>query len=231
VIAPRAAATAAAVAVLALCAACTSSSSSGGEPADGSSSAAAQLTDLAGRGAAATYSAAYQFHQVTPNTTADVNVWHAPPNLRVDIAGGGATASFIRTAAATYSCASKKHKLSCFTVAGPGQPAPAPFDVGPATLFSDDLTTLSVSGVSYVVTVASSVPAGGGLPAATCFALKAGLLTPAPAVQPGTYCFADTGVLTSVTYPSGNTAKLTQVSSDAPAFRFKPYAKPAPLPS
>ena len=221
---------AAAVAALALCSACTSSGS-GGPGSDGSSAAAAKLAELAGRGAAATYTGIYSFHQLTPDSTAGVDVWHAPPNLRVDVVSGGATASFIRTAAATYSCATKKHKSSCFTVAGRGKKAPAPFDVGPAALFSDDLETLSASGISYVVSLAPPVAASGKLPAATCFTIKAGLLTPQPAVQPGTYCFADTGVLTSVTYPSGNTAQLTLVLPTAPAKRFKPYAKPAPLPS
>ena len=216
--------------VVVLSAACTSSGSGGPQP-DGTSAAAAKLAELAGRGAAATYTAIYEFHQVSPNSTAGVDVWHAPPNLRVDVVSGGATASFIRTAAATYSCATKKHKESCFTVAGRGQKAPAPFDVGPAALFSDDLQTLSASGLSYIVSFATPVPAGDHVPAATCFAVKAGLLTPQPAVQPGTYCFADTGVLTSVTYPSGNTAQLTLVLPTAPAKRFKPYAKPAPLPS
>jgi len=144
---------------------------------------------------------------------------------------GGATASFIRTAAATYSCAMKQRKSSCFTVAGRGKPAPAPFDVGPATLFSDDLVTLSASGISYVVREATPLAPGDGLPAATCFAIKAGILTPQPAVQPGTYCFADTGVLIKVTYPSGNTARAVQVLPVAAASKFKPYAKPAPLPS
>ena len=216
--------------MLALCAAC--SSSGGHKPsADGSAADAAQLTALAGRGAAATYTGIYAFHQESPDSTATVEVWHAPPNLRVDIISGGATASFIRTADATYSCASKKRKLSCFTVAGPGQPAPAPFDVGPARLFSDDLETLSASGASYIVHRAMSFPAVGAVPAATCFTVKAGLLTPTPAVQPATYCFAETGVLTSVTYPSGNTARLSLVLPVAPAAKFKPYAKPAPLPS
>lgn len=218
------------VAALMACAACTSGGS-GGPRNDHASAAATKLAELAGRGAAATYTAAYTFHQESPNSTVVVDVWHAPPNLRVDVAGGGATASFIRTPRATYSCAMKKHKSSCFTVAGPGQPAPAPFDVGPATLFSDDLVTLSASGISYLVTPATPVPANGDLPAATCFAIKAGLLTPQPAVQPGTYCFADTGVLTSVTYPSGNTARAIQVLPVASAAKFKPYAKPAPLPS
>lgn len=219
-----------ALAVLALCAAC-SSSGSGGPPSDHSSAAAAKLVELAGRGAAATYTGIYSFHQVSPDSTAGVDVWHAPPNLRIDVVKGGATASFIRTAAATYSCATKSHKRSCFTVAGRGQKAPAPFDVGPAALFSDDLATLSASGISYDVTLATPAAANGKVPAATCFGIKAGLLTPQPTVQPGTYCFADTGVLTSVTYPSGNTAQLTLVLPTAPAKRFKPYAKPAPLPS
>lgn len=219
-----------AAAALALCVGCTSSGSRGPR-AEGSSEAAAKLVELAGRGAVATYTGIYSFHQVSPDSTAEVDVWHAPPNLRVDIVNGGATASFIRTAAATYSCATKSHKSSCFTVAGRGQKAPAPFDVAPAALFSDDLQTLSASGISYDVNFAAPIAASGKLPAATCFALKAGLLTPQPTVQPGTYCFAETGVLTSVTYPSGNTAQLTLVLPTAPAKRFKPYAKPAPLPS
>lgn len=220
----------AAFALLALCAACTSSGSRG-PGSDGSSKAAAQLAALAGRGAAATYTGIYTFHQASTNSTAAVDVWHAPPNLRVDVVSGGATASFIRTATATYSCASKKRKLSCFTVAGPGQPAPAPFDIGPATLFSDDLATLSASGASYDVTLAKPAPVASGAPAATCFDVKPGLLTPQPAVQPATYCFADTGVLTSVTYPSGNTAELVEYLPVAPPAKFTPYAKPAPLPS
>ena len=158
-----------ALAVLAAGAACTSSGSSGPNG-NGPSAAAAMLVELAGRGAAATYTAAYAFHQVSPNSTATVDVWHAPPNLRVDVVSGGATASFIRTPAATYSCAMKQRKSSCFTVAGPGRPAPAPFDVGPATLFSDDLVTLSASGISYVVTRATPLPPGDGVPAAPCLA-------------------------------------------------------------
>lgn len=222
---------AAAAAVLLLSAACSSGGSHGPRPQGSTSKAAADLTALAGRGAAATYTGIYAFHQASPDSTATVDVWHAPPNLRVDVVSGGTTASFIRTAAATYSCVSKKGKHSCFTVAGPGRKAPAPFDVGPATLFSDDLVTLSASGASYDVTQAAPVAASAGLPAATCFAIKAGLLTPQPAVQTGTYCFADTGVLTSVQYPSGNTARLYLVLPTVPAKRFVPYAKPRPLPA
>jgi hypothetical protein len=223
-------AAAALTALLALCAACASSGSRPPAPRP-SSAAAAALTDLAGRGSGATYTGLYEFHQRSPNTIAKVEVWHSPPNLRVDVIRDGATATFIRTAKATYSCAKKKHKVSCFTVAGAGKPAPAPFDVGPATLFSDDLVALSASGISYVVTEAPPVPARGGIPAATCFGVKAGGLTPVPVVQPGTYCFADTGVLTSVTYPSGNTARLLRVRTVAPAVNFKPYVRPSPLPS
>jgi len=60
-------------ALLATCAACTSSGS-GGPGDQGSSAAAAKLAELAGRGAAATYTAAYAFHQVSPNSTAAVDV-------------------------------------------------------------------------------------------------------------------------------------------------------------
>jgi hypothetical protein len=232
VIAPSATrAIAAAAAVLALGTGCTSNGSTPEpQPSTSVSAAAAKLTELAGRGAAATYTGFYAFHQVTPSSTATVDVWHAPPNLRVDVVAGGATASFIRTATTTYSCAAKKRKRSCFIVAHRGQKVPAPFDVGPATLFSDDLVTLSASGISYDVTLAAPLPAAGGLPASTCFVVKSGLLTPQPAVQPGTYCFADTGVLTSVLYPSGNTARLFFVLPTAPPKRFKPYAKASRLP-
>jgi hypothetical protein len=210
--------------------ACTTGS--GGGPADnGSTAAAAELTKLAANGAQATYTATYVFHQVAPNSTATVHVWHAPPpDLRVDVVSGLTTASLIRTAKATFSCAQKGSRRTCFTVAGAGQKAPAPFDVGPAALFSDDLETLSASGASYVVTPASRLPASDGAPAAACFAIRPGLLTPLPAVQKGTYCFADDGVLTSVTYPSGNTAHLTEVTPSAPPEKFAPYASPAPLP-
>jgi hypothetical protein len=209
---------------------CTSGSS-GAHPTTTDSSAARELAHLALQGTTATYGATYVFHLASPDSTATVQVWRAPPNLRVDVLRGTAVGTFLRTARATYSCAVTKGKRSCFTVAKAGQKVPAPFDLGPAALFSDDLQTLSASATSYVVTRATPQPGGGGVPAAQCYAVKAGVLTPQPAVQQGTYCFSAGGAITSVTYPSGNTARMTAMRATAPAAKFVPYAKPAPLPS
>jgi hypothetical protein len=198
----------------------------------GPSSTAEQLTHLAGSATQAQYTASYVFHQQSPDSTAAVKVWHAPKQLRVDVTAGSTTATLIVTDATTYSCSVTAKKRTCFTVGVAGRPAQTPFNVGPATLFTADLDNLAAHGTTYTVRGAGVEAAAADVPAATCFAVAPGLLTPQPQVKPGTYCLADVGLLTSVTYANGNSAHLTTVQQAPPTARvFTPYASPSPLPS
>jgi hypothetical protein len=135
------------------------------------------------------------------------------------------------TSKATYSCSVKQRRKTCFTVAGPGQSPPAPFNVGPATLFTADLNNLAAHGTTYTVLAAGTDTSQSAVSGASCFAISPGLLSPSPQVSKGTYCFAHAGLLTSVTFATSNTAKLSSVVNGPPtASVFIPYAKPSSLP-
>jgi len=212
-----------------------------------------RLATLAAQGAGASYTATYQFHQASPDTTATVQVWRADPLLRVDVVAAGTTATLLRTSSGSYSCAMTSAKRTCLLVAGPNQPLPKPFDIAPANLFTTDLAQLSEQTGLYDVTAAPASTASGPAAGARCFdvAPKASgasagtsasasaspspspsASSPAATVPAGRYCFTADGLLAGATYPSGNTVLLTnaQVGSP-PAAQFTPYAKPTPLPS
>lgn len=195
------------------------------------SAAATELQSLATAGTEIVYSATYVFHLAKPNSTAIVKVWHAPPALRVDVISGTTTASLFITTKATYSCGVKPRKRQCFVVAAPGKPIPAPFNVGPSSLFSSDLQAFSRYGTTYTVTATGNTPGSTKVLATNCFAVAPGSSTPAPAVQAGSYCLADNGALGAVTYPSGNTATLSAITFSVLPANLKPYAKPQRLPS
>jgi len=198
------------------------------------------LAKLAAQGAAASYSATYAFHQVSPDTTATVQVWRAEPSLRVDVVVGGTTATLIMTSTGSYSCSISGAKKSCLQVAGAGAPVPAPFDVAPANLFSADLRALAAESPAYDVRAAPTRPAAAQVPAAQCFDVSSTSASPSSSPSPGAaatvptgrYCFTPAGVLAAASYPSGNTITLTALQSTAPsASSFTPYARPTPLPS
>jgi hypothetical protein len=211
---------------------CSGGSGPAPRPAPSTDANAIKLTQLATGAAQARYTATYAFHLQDPDTNASVKVWHAPGKLRVDVTAGKTTATLIVTSAATYSCSVKAAKKTCFKVAGRGQPAPAPFNVGPATLFTADLDNLAAHGRTYTVLAAGPGVAASSVPASTCLAVAPALLSPQPQVKQGIYCFADAGLLTSVTYTTGNSARLTTVDLGPPTPRvFTPYVRPAPLPS
>jgi hypothetical protein len=194
--------------------------------------AADSLAALAAKGAAATYSASYAFHQVSPDTTATVQVWRAAPSLRVDVSAGGTTATLLVTSAGSYSCSIKATKRSCLIVAGAGAPVPAPFDVAPVNLFTADLHTLATDTASYDVRSAPATLASGAVPAAQCFDVAGRASIPTAQVPAGRYCFTSAGLLAAATYPTGNTIRLTAAPAATPApAQFTPYAKPSPLPS
>jgi hypothetical protein len=190
------------------------------------------LAALAEKGAAASYSASYSFHQVSPDTTAAVQVWRAMPSLRVDVVAGGMSATLLVTPTASYSCSISGAKRSCLLVAGAGEPVPKPFDVAPANLFTADLRALAADSAAYDIRSAASLPATGGVPAAQCFDVAAHVSGSTPPVPAGRYCFTAAGLLAAASYPSGNTVHLVSFATTTPApDQFTPYAKPTPLPS
>ena len=190
------------------------------------------LAALAEKGAAASYSATYSFHQASPDTTASVQVWRAAPSLRVDVVAGSTTATLLVTATGSYSCAIQGSKRSCLLVAGAGEALPKPFDVAPANLFTADLRALAADSAAYDVKSAPSLPAAGSVPASQCFDVAAQVSGPTPSAPAGRYCFIADGLLAAASYPSGNTVKLTSFQAATPApDQFTPYAKPTPLPS
>lgn len=209
-----------------------SACSGGSHPAKPKPSAANQLSDLAARAATASYAASYEFREASSNATATVNVWRAPPALRVDVIVGGTTASLIVGSTATYSCSSTSKAKSCLTVATANQPLPAPFDVAPANLFTVDVQQLATSIRDYDVTTAPAASPSGQVPAATCWKVTPAAGVADAKVPAGTYCFSAAGLLTAATYPSGNTIRLVSAQTATPApTQFSPYAKPTPLPT
>lgn len=219
-----------AAATLAFAAGCSGNSSGGRTHT--SATVASEMTALATAAANAEYTAIYVFHQQNPSQTANVKVWHAPAQLRVDVSSPATTATLIVTSKATYSCSVKQKRKTCFKVAGPGQTPPAPFNVGPATLFTGDLDNLASHGTSYTVLAAGTDTSQTAVTGASCFAISPGLLSPTPQASKGTYCFAQSGLLTSVTFATGNTARVSSVVAGPPTPTvFLPYAKPSSLPS
>jgi hypothetical protein len=195
------------------------------------SAIAEQLRALATAGSSATYTAFYRIHQVRPASTGTVRVWRGQPSVRVDIVVGRNTASLIVTPKASFSCTAERRRRVCFRVAGPGRAIPPPFNLAPQTLFAADVRQLASDIRDYTVTAGSLLSAHGSVPAATCFVVAPTAAATKPQVSRGTYCFATSGVLTAVTYPSGNTLELTALRlGQPPAYRFRPYAHATPLP-
>lgn len=231
--------TAAALAAVALAGACSGGSSrpraTPTTPAPTTSAttpAGEALQRLAAATGAASYSATYVAREKSHGTTATWLVWRTRTALRVDVVARHVVATLIITPRGVFSCSRAKHRRACFLVAKPGRPIPAPFNLAPGTVFAADVTALTRNTDDYDVTPAGTSPAGsGGVPAGTCFAIKPLASAPSPRVDPGTYCFADVGVITSITYRSGNTVRLTRVSMRRPpSSTFVPYSSPTPLP-
>jgi hypothetical protein len=152
--------------------------------------------------------------------------------LRVDVVTKQVTATLIVTAKASYSCRRAGHRRTCFRVAGPGQPVPKPFPLLAEKLFSTDIAALASHADSYATSAPTVVDGTVQVPASTCFRLQPLASAPRPRVDKGTYCFSASGVLTSVSYPSGNVVRLQHLSMHSPPrAAFVPYSSPTPLPS
>jgi hypothetical protein len=184
-----------------------------------STSAAEALSAMAAIGARASYHATYLAQQRHPATRATWLVWRTPSSLRVDVVTKHAKTTLIVTPNASYSCRAAKHR-TCLLVAKGGKPIPAPLRLLAEKLFSGDIKTLSTDSASYDV---QSTEEG-------CYAISPMSNAPKPRAERADYCFNTAGVLTSVTFPSGNVVRLRSLTMKTPPHSaFVPYASPTPL--
>jgi hypothetical protein len=219
------------------------------DPDAGLREARARLAVLAGATANGAYDAQYRFLQLPSNTTGVIRIRQSPPQYRIDIVSRDG-ASFFALKNGIVSCSSKGTKKTCFLVARPGEEVPALFDPGVQRLFRDAVEDLAAHPGSYVVTKAAapptatptasaSTPSASGsptslpIPDGECFTVARTDRTPDPdqpvGFEDGTYCFAASGVATSISVASG-TLTLVKLLGPPPAAAFKPQAKVQKLP-
>lgn len=188
------------------------------------------LALLAKRASEASYTARFTLDRKTSKTPpARFTVYRTGKSLRVDVISNGATATLITTPKGSYSCRAARGEKTCFLIAGAGEPIPKLFDAGLQQVFTGYLQRLAQHASDYSVTDAGTTPAHDRLPGARCFDVAATSTTPKPAVADGRYCLASTGIVSSVTYPTG-TLRLTAVTAPPTARILAPYANPTPLP-
>jgi hypothetical protein len=188
------------------------------------------LAALARRASEASYTARYTLDRTTTKTPpARFTVYRTGRSLRVDVISGSATATLITTPKGSYSCRAARGEKTCFLIAGAGKPIPKLFDAGLQQVFTGYLQRLAQHAGDYSVTDAGTTAATTRLPAARCFDVTATSTTPKPTVANGRYCLAATGIVTSVTYPTG-TLRLTAITAPPTPRILAPYANPTPLP-
>jgi hypothetical protein len=195
------------------------------------SNPASALQALASAAGHATYQATYTATERHPRSTASWIVWRTPQSLRVDVQTKRTRATLIVSPHGSYSCRAAGKRKTCFRVAKPGKPVPAIFRLLAEQLFSTAVDTLRSRITDYAVTAGAVNDGGPGAPASACFAVRPLSAAPRQGVARGTYCFATTGILTSVQYPSGNVVRLVHVRMTRPPTSvFRPYASPTPIP-
>jgi hypothetical protein len=201
-----------------------------------------RLAVLAQATANGVYDATYRFVQKPSNHTGVIRIRQQPPQYRIDITARD-SASFFSLTTGTVSCSQKVQKKkkakTCFLVAKPGEAVPALFDPGVQRLFRDAVQDLASNPTDYTVTTTtppsappttSATPSGtpapsrsaAPLPTGECFLVTRA--TEAPATQgfeDGTYCFAESGLATSIAVSSG-TLTLTEVGGTPHPDAFKP---------
>ncbi len=190
-----------------------------------------QLRALARAGADKPYHAVYRVHRTKPSSTAKLVVEHTSQSVRVDVTTGKTTATLIVTPRASYACSKSKRDRACFRVAKAGKPVRPPFNLAPQTVFTSDVGQLAAHPGHYRVRAAGTREGGTTVPAAICFDVRPRASASKRHAPAGAYCFAPSGVLTAVTYRSGNSLRLLSVRLKRPPHKvFKPYATPTPLP-
>jgi hypothetical protein len=200
--------------VLALATACTSHSkvppAPTSEPASSTANPATDLASVAQVARDASYTGIYTADSAdNPPRSSTIKVYRTATRSRLDVAGTAGDHVLIQVdPTGTYTCKiPTTGKLSCLTLAGPGQPVPANLDPLGQTLFT---TTLDVLAQGADLTVATEPPSAGGngVPPSTCYALIA---APAGGASPGTYCFTAAGILTRAQFRS-SVLQLTALS-------------------
>ena len=240
------------LALLLLVAACTDDTKPARDPDAEIREARSRLATLAQATANASYDAEYRFLQVPSNTVGTIRIRQVPPQYRIDIVSKDA-AVFYSLRSGVVSCSAKGAKRTCYLVAKRGQDVPPLFDPGVQRLFRDAVEDLAAHPEAYVVTKVAAPPtatplsASGtpvmtptpfptptGIPAGECFAVSRTVTTPDPSAEvgfeDGTYCFAESGVATSITVKSG-TLTLVAMRGVPPAGAFKPIATVQQLPT
>lgn len=197
-----------------------------------------RLAELAGLAAVAAYDATYALRAAS-GETGTVRIVARPPDYRVDVTlRGGEPSIFIQRAGSVVSCSTKARRVSCFTVARPGEPVPELFDPGVQRLFSDAVRELAASPASYVVTDAAAPASPNG---AECFDVRrqapsgSATAAAAPTADPtgfetGQYCFGTDGLLTRVAVTTGTLDLATRGPVPGPD-AFAPPATPRALPA
>jgi hypothetical protein len=198
--------------------------------------AQARLAVLAQATANSVYDATYRFVQKPRNATGIIRIRQQPPRYRIDITATD-SASFFALPTGTVSCSqkvkNKKTTKTCFLVAKPGEPVPALFDPGVQRLFRDAVEDLAAHPTDYTVSTVtpsrtpsavtpSASASAGPLPAGECFLVtRAADTLAAEGFEDGTYCFAESGVATSIAVASG-TLTLTALGGAPHPDAFKP---------
>jgi hypothetical protein len=189
------------------------------------------LRSLAQAATKASYRATYTARQKGRQHRAEWIVWHTPSRLRVDVVTGNRYATLITTPDAAYACGKAHGDRTCFRVAKGDEAIPPILRLDAQELFSTGLAALAQKAGAYRITSAPVDEAATERVDLACFRVRPGPDAPKRGVSRATYCFAHTGVLASVHYPSGNTVELDEVALRTPERKaFKPYAHPTPLP-
>lgn len=190
---------------------------------------AGQLATLAKAAGTSVYAARYQL-TTGSGQGAQLTVAHRDGGYRLDITAGTATDSLIGSDTGTVSCHAQDGRTACFQAAGAGQPLPDLFDAGAQHVFTDYLQALATATAQYQVdsTVPTMPPPS--TPPSSCYTVTALTGATPPVVPAGTYCLAENGMPTLVTYGSASLV-LQQVLPAPAAGVLAPPATPQPLPS
>jgi hypothetical protein len=222
--------TTAAVGALLLAAGCTSHHPaplpSPSAPVSVGPNTAAQLTALAELARGANYTGTYNADSSdSPPRSSVIVAFRTATRTRLDVTEADGQVLIQVDPTGTYTCnLPKVGPPSCLTLAGPGQAVPQNLDPSGQALFT---TTLDVLAQGANLTVAPAAPraAANGIPLSTCYAVIA---VPSGGVDPGTYCFTATGILTRAQFRS-NVLQLTALTGAPADSDFVLPATPLPV--
>lgn len=176
------------------------------------------LTDGKAQPAAGT-SASPSPSAAPPPAAQSVTIARTADGYKLDIVSPTQVISLVHTSAGTYKCALSGAAPGCTQVAGPGQPPPADDDFTLLKVFTSWPQQLASPATAISVSQSTSALASTG----ACFDVDIVSASIAAPVDPGTYCYDPSGVLTGLRTGSGT---LRLISSGQPPTTI---ALPAPL--